>query len=82
MTPENHLIMSINIHDPINVSNNIGKQVNFAALQTMFKAAYFGLHANIQTNNNENTNKNTWNGKMKKGKRLRFAMDTKKLFIG
>jgi hypothetical protein len=36
--------MVLNLPDPINIKNNIGKNTDAFALQKMFKAAYIILH--------------------------------------
>lgn len=41
-------IMALTIYDPLNHSNNLGKNAKAFELQTMFKAAYIALHTNIK----------------------------------
>lgn len=40
--------MILTIYDPLNHSNNLGKNVKAFELQHMFKAAYIALHSNIK----------------------------------
>jgi hypothetical protein len=36
--------MILNLPDPVNVKNNIGKNTDASALQRMFKTAYIMIH--------------------------------------
>lgn len=40
--------MILSIYDPLNHTNNVGKNSKAYELQAMFKAAYIGLHSNIK----------------------------------
>jgi hypothetical protein len=40
--------MILTIFDPLNHTNNLGKNSKAYELQTMFKAAFIALHANIK----------------------------------
>jgi hypothetical protein len=42
--------MVLNLPDPINLKNNIGKNTDAFALQKMFKAAYIMLHTRAISN--------------------------------
>jgi len=38
----------LTIYDPLNHSNNLGKNAKAYELQSMFKSAFIGLHSNIK----------------------------------
>lgn len=40
--------MKLMIYDPLNHSNNLGNNAKAYELQSMFKAAFISLHANIK----------------------------------
>jgi hypothetical protein len=44
--------MILTIFDPLNHTNNLGKNSKAYELQTMFKAAFIALHANIKQEKN------------------------------
>ena len=40
--------MILTVYDPLNHTNNLGKNTKAYEMQAMFKAAYIALHSNIR----------------------------------
>ena len=47
--------MVLQILDPLNANNNVGKHVKASDLQSMFRAAYITLHADVGSGNSLKT---------------------------